>query len=291
MKRQHSTHSLISKERRLIHYEERIPGFALTIGKVNQTKAYDPIEEHSHDDCFEIVYIVKGKQVYSIGACMYQIGSGQCFITLPNEQHSSGGHPEDKSMLYYMIFSRELLRQIGFDDQEVQHLEEYLMTPKRRIFQGTKEMLPILEALVTLPESEPILYKTRVRQYVTQYLLQVVEHMGNQPYLEATPLEEVLRYIALHIKERITIRELALLMNLSESRFKTYFRSVIGIPPGEYILRQKVDMAKQLLEENTCTVTEIAYTLSFSSSQYFATVFKRFTTFSPAQYRMICKGQ
>ena len=73
--------------------------------------------------------------------------------------------------------------------------------------------------------------------------------------------------------------------HLSEGRFKTNFRLYTGLPPREYILRQKIKCAKRLLKEESLSITQISYQLGFSSSQYFSTVFKRFTTLSPIDYR------
>jgi AraC-like DNA-binding protein len=53
------------------------------------------------------------------------------------------------------------------------------------------------------------------------------------------------------------------------------------MPPHEYILRCKIDRAVAQLEAGERSITDIAYDLGFSSSQYFATVFKRFTRLNP----------
>jgi AraC-like DNA-binding protein len=48
------------------------------------------------------------------------------------------------------------------------------------------------------------------------------------------------------------------------------------MPPGEYLLRRKVRRAGELLAGGDVSVTEVAQALGFSSSQYFATVFRRY---------------
>jgi len=59
----------------------------------------------------------------------------------------------------------------------------------------------------------------------------------------------------------------------------------VGVPPGEYILRQKIKKAEQELTGSERDITEIAYDLEFSSSQYFATVFRRYAGCSPSDFR------
>jgi len=51
--------------------------------------------------------------------------------------------------------------------------------------------------------------------------------------------------------------------------------------PHAYILRKRIECAQKLPSIGNGTVTEIAFECGFSSSQYFATVFKRITGMTP----------
>ena len=58
----------------------------------------------------------------------------------------------------------------------------------------------------------------------------------------------------------------------------------MGVPPAEYMVRRKVELAKKRLSAPKPHVTNVAYDLGFSSSQYFATVFKRYAQQTPSQF-------
>ena len=81
-----------------------------------------------------------------------------------------------------------------------------------------------------------------------------------------------------------TLTDLAEEAGLSLSRLKSKFKAQIGIAPHEFILRCKVEAAKKVLLDENRSVTDTAMELRFSSSQYFATVFKRFTQQTPVEY-------
>jgi len=102
-------------------------------------------------------------------------------------------------------------------------------------------------------------------------------------------ISRTISYINENIHSNLELDELALLANLSLSRFKQKFKEVIGIPPGEYILRTKIEESKRLLRDTDRTITEIAHNLGFSSSQYFATVFKKFKNMTPSDFRVRVK--
>ena len=74
------------------------------------------------------------------------------------------------------------------------------------------------------------------------------------------------------------------IMGVSRSRGYEIFHLTFGINPKEYILRKKIILAKQLLLEDR-DITSIAYDLGFSSSQSFATSFKKLTCTTPSNYR------
>jgi AraC-like DNA-binding protein len=46
-----------------------------------------------------------------------------------------------------------------------------------------------------------------------------------------------------------------------------------------------VERARELLDNSDLTVTDIAFMLNFSSSQYFSTVFKQYTNITPVEYK------
>ena len=72
---------------------------------------------------------------------------------------------------------------------------------------------------------------------------------------------------------------------MSLSRLKQRFQSELGISPREYINLIKMEKAKELLKDENKTVTDIAFALSFSSSNYFSLVFRQLTGKSPTDFR------
>ena len=82
----------------------------------------------------------------------------------------------------------------------------------------------------------------------------------------------------------LTIPQLARSLRISEASFRARFRREMGLPPAEYMLRQKIELAKLRLSSRPACVTDVAHGLGFSSSQYFATVFRRFTNLTPSEF-------
>jgi transcriptional regulator GlxA family with amidase domain len=92
-------------------------------------------------------------------------------------------------------------------------------------------------------------------------------------------------YVEANMEQPLPLVELAQHVGLSLPRLKSKFKQEVGVAPGDYIARRRIQRAAQLLNETNDSVTEIAMRLGFSSSQYFATVFKRYTLHSPKSAR------
>jgi AraC-like DNA-binding protein len=98
-------------------------------------------------------------------------------------------------------------------------------------------------------------------------------------------LKRVLTHIDEHFCESITLATLAQVARLSRMYFAARFRAATGCRPHEYILRKRIECAKQLLLETSEPIASIALAVGFQSQAHFSTVFKRFVGLSPSRWR------
>ncbi len=92
-------------------------------------------------------------------------------------------------------------------------------------------------------------------------------------------------YIYSHIKERITIEDLADVLGVSASYLSRLFKKEMGISISAYIRQQKIDMAKNLLRFSDYSMIDIANRLSFSSQIHFIQQFREVEGITPKKYR------
>ncbi len=94
-----------------------------------------------------------------------------------------------------------------------------------------------------------------------------------------------------HLHRRLTMNDpvalLAAVAGLGTAAFHARFRAETGFTPVAYRNRLRVLRARALLRGDRRSITAIAYDLGFPSSQYFATVFRRYTGTTPSAWRSV----
>ena len=92
-------------------------------------------------------------------------------------------------------------------------------------------------------------------------------------------------YIYAHIKERITVEDLADILGVSASYLSRLFKKETGVSVSAYIRNRKIEMAKNLLRFSNDSMIEIANRLAFSSQSHFIQQFREVVGMTPKRYR------
>lgn len=92
-------------------------------------------------------------------------------------------------------------------------------------------------------------------------------------------------YIERHFSEKITVKQLAELVNLSVSTFTRLFRKELDAAPMDYLMNIRLEKAKKLLLRKEVPVTEIAMRCGFNSSSHFSNSFSKRFSVTPTEYR------
>jgi AraC family transcriptional regulator len=98
-------------------------------------------------------------------------------------------------------------------------------------------------------------------------------------------LDQVLDYIQTYLDQDIKLTELAELVDMSQYHFCRLFKQSTGVPPHQFVLQQRIERAKQLLQQKNFAIAEIALSCGFKSQSHFTTLFRKFTGSTPKAFR------
>lgn len=254
-------------------------------GFYNYSNVQSVLPEHIHPDMIEICYLVKGRQAYFVGEDIFEVQGGEVFVTFPNESHGTGNTPEEKGVLYWLVIKRPQpgCEYLGLGYMEANEVFGRLSHLPTRLFKGGARCEYLLQEIKRKYFcKQSLLNRIALNNLLVEFLLQVIECSENSSGRVLNQcISDVLRYIDGNLSEVFSLEDLADRCNLSVSRFKHLFKAEVGVPPGEYINRKRVEKAEWLLQNSNLSIRNIAYDLGFSSPGYFATVFKQYKGYSP----------
>lgn len=101
--------------------------------------------------------------------------------------------------------------------------------------------------------------------------------------LSKQQLKQVVEYIDHHLDQNLTLTTLAAIAHISPSYFSALFKQSTGLTPHQYVIRCRIDRAKQLLLQGM-SVAEAALNLGFSHQSHLNRHFKRLVGMTPKEF-------
>ena len=103
--------------------------------------------------------------------------------------------------------------------------------------------------------------------------------------MSAIKLKQLLAHIEDNLESELSLAEIADIAGLSISHLKTLFRNSTGLPVHQYVLRRRVERAKELLLGHDLSITQIAFATGFAHQSHLARHMRRIIGVTPATVR------
>lgn len=98
-------------------------------------------------------------------------------------------------------------------------------------------------------------------------------------------LRRAVDYLRDHLEHLPTVYELAEAAEMSLFHFSRLFKLSTGVSPHQYILQERINLAKRMLAIPNQSISDICYSLGFSDQSHFTAVFRKMTGVTPRAYR------
>jgi len=129
------------------------------------------------------------------------------------------------------------------------------------------------------------LAQARLRTLVCAVILEAAGQLGQAAAAHDNAVTAAERYLRQHLGEELLMSDVARQLGLSRPRLFALFKRGTGMTPNDFLLRARVEKAGELLVTTAASVTAIAFETGFGSSQYFSTVFRKYTGQTPGGFR------
>lgn len=250
--------------------------------RIKKKRITGPIHYHNE---YEFYYLIDGKTTFIIDGEIYPIEKGD-FVFVPKGLPHMTDNLNSENLVERFLLS--------FDESIFSFKNKYILEKlaETRTIHVPDIILPKLEKLINKIEKEYTQNDKGREELLEAYILELMILIYRHRCQKKTKIREsdkivynVSDYIMKHYPEDISLKSISEIFNISEGYLSRKFKEVSGLGITQYITHVRVNHAEKLLENSTCSITQIADMCGFCGSTYFSSVFKKYTGMAPLAFR------
>jgi AraC-like DNA-binding protein len=279
----------------LLNSSEFIPVIVKNIEQFHDPSWHMAPNRH---ESFEMVYMKRGKAVFEIAGYPAQIGPNDIIIIKPNQPHKF--IVKSETGCEFIVLSFKFVNSFASQHSDVS-LEDFLNFVRGKesgAFITLKvsqknEIITLLNRILNEKGNSDI--GSEFLNYLLVMELFVLISRALKMEWESSiknkspKIKELIQvsvnYIHNNYERDISLKDIAQYVFLSTSYFTRAFKEEMGISPISYLLKIRIERAKELLKETDKRISEIALSVGFSNQQRFNDIFKKYAKLTPLQYR------
>jgi AraC family transcriptional regulator len=166
----------------------------------------------------------------------------------------------------------ELLDRVGFEDLATARIME-LLSDEAKIDEPSARLF--------VEQAIDLLCIQLLRKHAAVTIPAIRPPSGLTPW----QVKRVTTYMLEHASESLTLDELAGVIHLSRFHFCTAFRLATGKTPHEWLVIQRIGMARKLLEDGALNITEVALAVGYGTPSAFTAAFRKIVGCTPTDFR------
>jgi len=259
----------------------------LTCAGFDRFAAAGALSAHVHDEAFEICLIKSGSVDWWVGDTVHEVRGGELFITRPAEVHG-GEHATMNPCEVYWFHIRLRPGQSagGHSAKQTDRIRRQLNRFSLRTFKASADTRRLCEMLHAEHRRRDDHAVVAARATLGLLLISVIRDHDAAAGARgrfSPAIAGAIQFIESNDDEPFRIADVAEAVGLNVSHLHKRFAAETGMGPAQWRLRESIRRAKAMLRDGN-GVLETAMALQFSSSQYFATAFRRVVGLTPREY-------
>lgn len=237
-------------------------------------------------DYYLIHYVISGKGVFSTQGEDYELGAGESFVIKPEQLISYVSDEHDPWHYCWIAFTGE---------QASELIAATGVNPLQPIIHATRNRhIPVLfrhiqQALRAKKSNAQLRSIGYLYQLLGEYCETLSASAAAGFVAEAESdrvVQQAIHYLSTQYAEPITIEMMAESLGYNRAYLSRIFKRHTKMTPVTFLLKLRVDKARQLLRERLeLTIEQIASSVGFYDPLYFSKQFRRLYGVSPSEYR------
>ena len=258
--------------------------------KKTKSKTLQAETAHAHDFLC-ISYIVSGSALYIIDGKDYIATQGDVVVMNAGATHCHKVNGDEFSAFDMGIadFKRHHLPMNHFIESDQSPIIS-LLHNEAAFYDCYRE---ILQLQLTKDIGWKLMVKSLIMKGLVLLLQEAIPHSSASKsgylvfdsYDKEAITDSILNYIQDNYQSKITLDNLTRNSYLSSVYISKVFKEMTGETPIQYLIKHRMNMARELIGENILSLKEIAIEVGYEDYYYFSKLFKKNFGVSPSHYR------
>lgn len=290
--------SIQAKGEHYFHFKDFPISVVRIRGNVEAQHPYDLTDTPHHHDFSELVIVEQGVGVQRVEGVEYPVRTGDVFIFQGDREHCFTNR-ENLSFINVMFSLEEL-------PLPWEHLKTipgyhalFVLEPTYRARHGFKSRLQLdhtsmseAQVIVNAMCEEQLHQRPGCQVLMLSWLMELMvmlsrKYSGSDSESAKALLRigAVVSALEADYSRQWRLPDMAKEAGMSVNNLLLAFRGAIGTSPINYLLQVRIRKAMEMLRSSSSTISEIAFSVGFSDSNYFSRQFKRAAQLSPREFR------
>lgn len=253
-----------------------------------------PLRSHTHTG-FEITFVEEGKIHWILEKDQpFCFGGGDISLVQPGVLHQGESRVLQPAAIHWLIIdplAENAEKNTPFTRDQILYIHKKLSSFGNASVRSSSLLAELFQLLREcmeshLKKSQDPLLPSQAQMLASQIVIETVRAFEvNSQKVESDPVRQAMELMISRLEEKLSMPEIAAKVGLGASRFYAVFKKEIGQTPVDYLQQLRCERAREYLANTDETITNIAFRLGFSSSQYFADCFRRHIGQSPSEFR------
>lgn len=253
-----------------------------------QKNTYE-VPEHTHD-FLTIQYVVSGRSLFVINGQEFEAKKEDLVIINPGTVHTHKPIHGKESTIFNLGI--ENLNIKGYPPNYVPIFSS--IVPIRRY---QHEIYNCYHEIITAQEKKDVAWDLLTQVQSQQFLVWVLKELSPQRsgniedyfqlkmYDKNTIAQTITNYFQENYMKKISVEEIARYTYLSTTYVTKIYKEITGDTPINYLIRLRMDKAREILSEGHFSVQEVAKQVGYDDPYYFSKLFKKRYGCSPSEYK------
>ena len=232
---------------------------------------------------YQLLYIAAGKGYFYFkgSETATVVTKGHMVLFRPKEPQVYNYYVEDKTEVYWIHFTGSKIEE---------YLDSYELPKDENVFfTGVSPDYPwFYNQIIRELQLQRANYEDVIKLFLHHIFLTINRYIKESQQIKnntINDIERAIHYFNENYAKPISIEQYAEEHLMSVNWFIHSFKSVMKVPPMQYITQLRIAAAKGYLENSTKTIAEIAAAVGYDNALYFSRIFKKRTGMTPSAYR------